>query len=321
MRLPGAFALALVAARFGNVCCLLSPMPAMRFPGLGVVSKPDLASCPKCHGTSMRAAGEGSTYLDLLARKIELSRRPEAIKIPRPRLIRDFAVLLMRSSYQQVADELDFIPMDEFQRDFFLFRQDEWADYKGQYQGIQQGDLTDPAYFDFISFAQYASISRGMKAGRGIFEESVGAEGEKKTVQRDPTFADNRLLPGEHSRRVGDRILAYLQETYAKAGPVLIRDPSPIQVVEGVSGILTLLRLNLYMLDAGVSLDEKGQLLTVVVTAPASLWGQHVLAQRLDHPSTDFEAKVIMAFLRGCGVQSAYTTHFSGADIIHTFKL
>jgi hypothetical protein len=31
----------------------------------------------------------------------------------------------MRSSYA-VADELDYTPMDGFQREFFLFRQDEW---------------------------------------------------------------------------------------------------------------------------------------------------------------------------------------------------
>ncbi|CAM9535452.1 unnamed protein product [Choristocarpus tenellus] len=51
-------------------------------------------------GISMRSAQEEPTYLDWLSRKIELSRRPEPVKINRPRLIRDFAVLLMRSSYQ-----------------------------------------------------------------------------------------------------------------------------------------------------------------------------------------------------------------------------
>ncbi|CAN0027006.1 unnamed protein product, partial [Choristocarpus tenellus] len=97
--------------------------------------------------------------------------------------------------------------MDDFQKEFFLFRQKEWADYKEQYPRIQQGDLTDPNYFDFISFAQYASISAGMRSGREIFEERVGAEGEKITVQRDPGLFENSRLPDEHSRRVGDRIL------------------------------------------------------------------------------------------------------------------
>lgn len=72
---------------------------------------------------------------------------------------------------------------------------------------IKQGDLTDPDYFDFISFAQYASVAAAMRNGRDIFEERIGAEGEKQTVQRNPDFSDNGKLPEEHSRRVGDRIL------------------------------------------------------------------------------------------------------------------
>lgn len=76
-----------------------------------------------------------------------------------------------------------------------------------QHGRIKQGDLTDPDYFDFISFAQYASVAEAMRNGRDIFEEKVGAEGEKRTVQRNPDYADNSLLPAEHSRRVGDKML------------------------------------------------------------------------------------------------------------------
>lgn len=67
--------------------------------------------------------------------------------------------------------------------------------------------MTDPDYFDFISFAQYASVAEAMRNGRDIFEERVGAEGEKRTVQRNPDFGDNSRLPAEHAKRVGDRIL------------------------------------------------------------------------------------------------------------------
>ena len=34
----------------------------------------------------------------------------------------------------------------------------------------EQGDLTDPSYFDFITFAQLATISREMQQGRQQFE-------------------------------------------------------------------------------------------------------------------------------------------------------
>jgi hypothetical protein len=48
--------------------------------------------------------------------------RPKPVKILRNKLNQDFAVLLMRASYN-VLDELDCVPMDQFQRDFFLIRQ------------------------------------------------------------------------------------------------------------------------------------------------------------------------------------------------------
>lgn len=40
--------------------------------------------------------------------------------------------VLRRSCIQrdQVVDDLDFVPMDEFQKKFFLLRQDEWSAYK-----------------------------------------------------------------------------------------------------------------------------------------------------------------------------------------------
>jgi hypothetical protein len=33
-----------------------------------------------------------------------------------------------------------------------------------------QGDLSDPLYFDFISFAQFATLSEEMLRGRQVFE-------------------------------------------------------------------------------------------------------------------------------------------------------
>lgn len=47
--------------------------------------------------------------------------------------------------------------------------------YNLQYAPLKprQGELTDPLYFDFISFSQYATIAREMGKGRQVFE--VGA--------------------------------------------------------------------------------------------------------------------------------------------------
>ena len=51
------------------------------------------------------------------------------LALPRRQLDQEFAVLLMRSSYA-VADELDFMPMDGFQKEQFIFRQNEWDKYR-----------------------------------------------------------------------------------------------------------------------------------------------------------------------------------------------
>ena len=77
--------------------------------------------------------------------------RKKPPKILRRRLSQDFAVLLMRSSYNAL-DELDCVGMDQFQRDFFLVRSSEYETYtKALGDGlVKQGDLTDPYYFDFI---------------------------------------------------------------------------------------------------------------------------------------------------------------------------
>ena len=98
--------------------------------------------------------------------------RPKPVGIPRKRMELPFAVLLMRSSYANV-DLLDFIAMDEFQKSFFLFRQSEWETYRQDHPNVMQGDLADPVYFDFISFAQYAVISDSMKNGKYDFIEKV----------------------------------------------------------------------------------------------------------------------------------------------------
>jgi hypothetical protein len=86
---------------------------------------------------------------------------------------------------------------------------------------VKQGELVDPNYFDFISFAQYATIARDMRDPPGVFEEmqpvEVG-EDEPQTfvpvaVRRD---TDIRIadLPAEHGRMVGRAILSRLNETF-----------------------------------------------------------------------------------------------------------
>ena len=77
--------------------------------------------------------------------------RPKPAKVLRSRLNLDFAILLMRSSYNAL-DVLDVVPMEQFQRDFFLLREAEYKPYADQLgMGVlQQGDLADPVSYILI---------------------------------------------------------------------------------------------------------------------------------------------------------------------------
>ena len=94
-------------------------------------------------------------------------------------------------------------PQEEFQVKFWKLRQAEWQGYTVQLAPltVTQGDLSAPAYFDFISASQWAAAAAAMPSGRQLFEEYCeecgegGGEGSR-IVSRDPELQDNALLPG-----------------------------------------------------------------------------------------------------------------------------
>lgn len=113
-----------------------------------------------------------------------------------------------------------------------------------QYEPLKfrQGDLTDPLYFDFISFSQYLAVNKEIRQGkqvrprrvhfalggwagggrggdgeslgreaavlRQVFEEKIGAEGEVRTVRRDQAISDNAVLPAAMATLIGDKARA-----------------------------------------------------------------------------------------------------------------
>jgi hypothetical protein len=150
--------------------------------------------------------------------------RPKPPRALRPKLNRDFAVLLMRSSYNAL-DEIDCVAMDQFQRDFFIIRRAEYETYVNELGPgiVQQGDLTDPYYFDFISFAQYAAINREISQDPPqVFSERKPVEvGENEpqqftsvVIKRDPSLTNDKLGP-THTQIVASSILKKLEETFA----------------------------------------------------------------------------------------------------------
>lgn len=94
---------------------------------------------------------------------------------------------------------------------------------------VQQGILTDPYYFDFISFAQYVTISREIAQDPPfVFEEKQPVEvGEGQpqkfvsvVIKRDPSLK-NEMLASEHDRLVGNAILDRLNENFDGTGSAI----------------------------------------------------------------------------------------------------
>jgi hypothetical protein len=250
-------------------------------------------------------------------RLVELRLRPRPPAIARSRIDQDFAVLLMRTSYS-VAEEMRFVAMDQFQRSFFLRRQDEWQPYLAVVDGMtpRQGDLQDPSYFDFISFSQYATLADEMRKGQLDYVELVGAEAEVTVRHRPPDVPrDNAALPAEHRKRVGDAVLGWAAERYEIAPARSLAD-----IESGVRALLEVFRIRGYAAATAVQLKENSDgtaSLTCIITAPATLWSQKVLGDR--RLKNDFEAMMVASYLRACGaVGIAQQTRFSAIDVRHT---
>jgi hypothetical protein len=160
---------------------------------------------------------------------IGVSSRPSPVRARRTTMFMPLALLLMRSSYD-VADELDYVPMNRFQKEFFLRRADEWALYRQDHESMKKVvsdsmfELSNPLYFDFISSVQYATISALMRDPAPMeFEEQLGLE-PVHVVRRDPAVS-NALLPALFLERVGDRILDTILVNFT--GPDFYTQPPP----------------------------------------------------------------------------------------------
>jgi len=166
-----------------------------------------------------------------------------------------------------------------------------------------QGDLADPVYFDFISYAQYAVISDKIKNCKLEFVEKVNATGDTQIVRRDPIFSDNKMLPFVHSNLVGEKVLEYITETYNN-NPKLL-PPTTTNAVsfddfkQYAQLILDIFLINGYALSMEITplpSVESGQSIYKIVTKlPINLWSLQALIVRGDTPVNNFEVKVLQA--------------------------
>ena len=93
---------------------------------------------------------------------------PPPPAFPRRTLTRPLAVLLLRSCYDGL-DAMDVCPMDVWQARFWRSRADAWEPYISARTAVgasparpQQGEITDPAYFDYISWAQWGAVDAAL---------------------------------------------------------------------------------------------------------------------------------------------------------------
>jgi len=242
---------------------------------------------------------------------------PRPVSVPRKQLDLAFAVLLMRSSYN-AADALDFMPMDKFQIEFWKQRQAEQEGYFDQYKPlkVRQGDLTDPLFFDFISYTQYSVLGKEMPNGQQVFQEPCDTDDCDpkgiKTIRRDASIADNKLLPPRFYDRVGDNILRGLQEGFRdetfNAPPSLPPSASASQVVENLQKLLDIFvsrgfALKAQVMDVSIDSNDTKASFKVKAQGTANLWGVASLSFRRSPVVNDYIAMVLSAYLRQCGRQ------------------
>ena len=219
---------------------------------------------------------------------------PEPVRFPRTKLSLRLAVLLLRSGYETV-DAMDILPMDQFQVKFWKSRQAEWEPYTFQYAPlvIEQGKLEDPLYFDFISYVQFEVVAREMPKSAGVFEERAGAEGTTRVVRRDPSLADNAILPAVLAQRLGDTIYARLRYGFEDTAFGVPRAGEARGRVRGERGDDRKGRRRLDQVHGGQRIrlrsdvavvdmkQEKRRVrMRIVVEGVANLWGAQALAAR-----------------------------------------
>ncbi|MEW5298480.1 MAG: hypothetical protein WDW36_001598 [Sanguina aurantia] len=248
---------------------------------------------------------------------------------PRKVLSLPFAVLLMRAAYDAV-DDLDFLPMEKFQKLFWKLRASEQPSYTLQYAPLAPkiGDLSDPLYFDFISYCQFATISQEMPNGALLFQELQGNIEDQKEVlvRRDPAMSDNALLPAAFQQIVGDKVYQGLWKGYRGeefGGPAPLPAGAPVsEFITNVTLLLDIMVSRGYALKGKLSYSEDKPLsFQVKVQGAATLWGLAALNYRHALVANTYDAMVISAYARACGRTAEVDIDISDTVISENWEL
>ena len=234
--------------------------------------------------------------------------------------------------------------MDQFQRDFFLIRQAEYQTYVDLLGpgAVQQGDLTNPAYFDFISFAQYATINREILNPETVFEEQKPVEPEGEPQKFVPTIVkrkiDSALLPMKYDEMVGSVVLDRFTEIFGSTEAQMLpaidtsRSSDSATVLKALKQLTILFVINgfAYSGNAVISKDSAtksssavGTEFTITFSAPATLWsGQALQLRKGVKVTNDFFLKTASALLRRAGFAvSNSSVKYTSNQEITTFTI
>lgn len=252
--------------------------------------------------------------------------RPKPPKLLRDRLDLDFAVLLMRNSYN-ACDQIDVIAMNQFQRDFFLIRSAEYETYVSDLgANVKQGDLRDPNYFDFISYAQYHTINRAVADPAPlVFEEDQPTKAALESdgdVQRFETvlvrrnIANDELAP-TFDRTVGQNILVWLMERYGDS--VALPRKLTRQTMAGSFEQLVKLFIisgyawSGYVTEESLSSETAQRTYCFSLESPVNAWSAKALAFERAKIDNNFLGKVALEWLRASDVPVlAYKVRLDG---------
>ncbi|KAI3428408.1 hypothetical protein D9Q98_007235 [Chlorella vulgaris] len=269
-------------------------------------------------------------YSKLLLDPQLLPMQPGPTSFPRRQVDLNFAVLLMRNGYQAV-DDLDFVAMDEFQKRFWKLRQAEWEPYLLLHSPlrIQQGQLSDPLYLDFITYSQAAAASNLMKQGKQVFEEYEEESEGKRVVTRDPSLADNAQLPGRFYERHGELVYRGLVEGFRGeqyGGPLpCAPGASTEQLMAGVQQVLDIFAAKGFSLKTTLlpkpASGGSGDGFTVVQQGPANLWSLQALAARRSLVYQQPDAAAVAAFLRASGRSSTCRLTWTDTAVTQEWNL
>jgi len=239
------------------------------------------------------------------------------------------------------------IHQDQFQRDFFIIRQAEYQSYVNALGpgAVKQGILTDPLYFDFISFAQYATISRDLAGNPPLmFEEQQpidqGPDQPMKfvptIVRRDPSLRDNTRLPLEHEQMVGKAILERFDDVFGGTSSALPsfnlgERPSADALLSALQQLVNLFLINGFAWDGYASIlkngsqpggDASGTQFAITLLSPATLWSGKALQLRNANPVNDFIMKAAKRYVMRAGYfVSKSSVQYNDNNEISTFTV